>query len=75
MASDPLILTYRQISSEREGEILHRLSAQYEEETLSRTIVCDCCNQFCGGREEVANRPHAHVQATDVNIRRAEELF
>jgi hypothetical protein len=29
--------------------------------------------QLCGGRE-VANRPHNHVQATDVNIRRAKEL-
>jgi hypothetical protein len=30
--------------------------------------------QLRGGREKVANRPHTHVQTTDVNIRRPKEL-
>jgi hypothetical protein len=64
---------YRQIPSEREREILHRLSAQYEEKTLV-TYHSGRFLQLCASREETVNRPHVHFRPTDVHIRHAEEL-
>jgi hypothetical protein len=52
----------------KSAEILHRLSAQYGDETLPCACVYDWCNKFSKGREQVANQPHVHVQLTAVNI-------
>lgn len=48
------------------ADVLDRLNAQYGKQTLSRVCVYDWGNKFSVGREQVANRPRAYVQPTDV---------
>jgi hypothetical protein len=44
------------------AEVLHRLNAQYGEETLSHASVYDWY-KFSEGHNEVSHLPYAHVQS------------
>jgi hypothetical protein len=46
-------------------EVLHKLIAEYGEETLSQASVCDWYSKF-DGHEEVLNLLHTHIQPTIV---------
>jgi hypothetical protein len=48
------------------AEVLHRLNAQYGEETLSHASVYDWYSKFPEICKEVLNIPHAHIQPTAV---------
>lgn len=66
----------------REGvkpsEILWRLTAQFEENTLSRTQVFDWHKHFTKGREKVENESHRRcpqISITETNIRAIGDLI
>ncbi|EFN75060.1 Putative uncharacterized protein FLJ37770, partial [Harpegnathos saltator] len=58
-------------------EILTRLQAQFEDNTLSRTQAFDWTKKFRSGRNAVENESHEHrprSSVTDENIRAVREL-
>jgi hypothetical protein len=60
------------------AEILHRLSAQYGEETQSHADVYDWYSKFPEICKEILNIPHAHIQPIaicDVNVCFIKELI
>jgi hypothetical protein len=59
-------------------EILCRVNAQYEEETLFHAHVYDWQHTFCTGCKKISNLLHAYVQSTavcNVNNHHVEELI
>jgi hypothetical protein len=60
------IITFLVTEKVKPTEILHRLNAQYGEESLSHSNVYEWYNKFSEGRKEVLNLLHAHVQPTAV---------
>jgi hypothetical protein len=82
MASDPVtpsveqrcIIKFLVKAKVAPNNVLRRLIARYGEETLSPASVTR--NKVSEGREQVANRPQAHLQqAAVMNIRRIHELI
>jgi hypothetical protein len=57
------IIKYPVKEKMKPAKILHRLKAQYGEETLSWTCVYDWNNRFSEGCKQVSNLPHAHTQS------------